>query len=115
VDLHGAFAPGERILGKITHPGFEHLTMEVRVERMDAESLFSFRWHPYAVDPAIDYSSEPMTLVEFRLEEVPAGTRLSVVESGFDAIPASRRDEAFRMNGEGWTEQMKNIERHVAG
>jgi uncharacterized protein YndB with AHSA1/START domain len=115
VNLHGAFAPGERIRGKITYPGYEHLTMEVRVERMDAESLFSFRWHPNAVDPALDYSSEPTTLVEFRLEEVPAGTRLTVVESGFDALPASRRDEAFRMNGEGWTEQMKNIERHVSG
>jgi uncharacterized protein YndB with AHSA1/START domain len=115
VNLHGSFAPGGRILGKITHPGFEHLTMQLRVERMEAESLFSFRWHPYAVDPAIDYSSEPMTLVEFGLEEVPAGTRLTVVESGFDAIPASRRDEAFRMNAEGWTEQLKNIQRHVAG
>lgn len=116
VRLDGPFVPGQAALGKITHPGFEHLTMQVWVERIDdAESSFSFRWHPYAIDPAVDYASEPTTLVEFRLEEVPQGTLLTVVESGFDAIPASRRNEAFRMNSEGWAEQMKNIERHVAG
>src|SRR5690349_8745514 len=87
VKLEGGFAVGKRVEGKITHPGYEHLTMEVAVERMDAEQLFSFRWHPYAVDPKIDYSTEPTTLVEFRLEEVADGTLLTVVESGFDRIP----------------------------
>ena len=88
--------------------------MDITVERVDPEHLFSYRWHPYAIDPGVDYSSEPTTLVEFRLEEVAGGTRLTVVESGFDRIPLARRAEAFRMNEGGWTEQLKNIERHVA-
>lgn len=81
---------------------------------MEPERLFSFTWHPYAVDPKMDYSKEPPTLVEFRLEETKGGTRLTLTESGFDKIPAGRRPEAFRMNDGGWTEQMKNIESHVA-
>jgi uncharacterized protein YndB with AHSA1/START domain len=88
--------------------------MDVVVERMDPERLFSFRWHPYAIEPSVDYSSEPTTLVEFRLEDAPGGTRLTVVESGFDRIPAARRAEAYRMNDGGWTEQVRNLERHVA-
>jgi uncharacterized protein YndB with AHSA1/START domain len=89
--------------------------MEVLVERMEAETLFSFRWHPYAIDPKVDYSPEPTTLVEFRLEPADGGTLLRVVESGFDQLPAGRRDEAFRMNEGGWAQQLVNIERHVAG
>lgn len=115
VKLDGRFIPGERTTGKITYPGYEHLSMDVQVERMDAETLFSFHWHPAAVDPKVNYSSEPTTLVEFRLEAVAGGTLLTVVESGFDQLPAGRRDEAFRMNTGGWVEQMNNIERHVAG
>ena len=80
---------------------------------MEPERLFSFFWHPYAVDPDVDYSSEPSTLVEFKLEQVASGTLLIVTESGFDSLPASRRDEAFRMNDGGWTEQLKNIETYV--
>jgi uncharacterized protein YndB with AHSA1/START domain len=113
--LEGGFAVGERIRGKITHPGYEHLTMEIAVERMEPEGLFSFRWHPFAVDLDADYSSEPTTLVEFRLEEVPEGTSLTVVESGFDRLPAERRDLAWRRNSEGWEGQMENIRRHVGG
>ena len=115
VKLAGAFAVGRRVTGRITYPGYEHVTMEVTVERMDAERLFSFRWHPYAVDPKVDYSAEPTTLVEFRLEEAEGGTLLTVTESGFDRIPPGRRDEAFRMNSGGWAEQVQNIQRHVAG
>jgi uncharacterized protein YndB with AHSA1/START domain len=115
VALEGPFAVGKEVKGKITYPGYEHLTMVVTVERMDSEQLFSFRWHPCAVDPQVDYSSEPPTLVEFRLEEVEEGTRLTVVESGFDRIPAARRGEAFRINSEGWATQLHNIQRHVAG
>ena len=115
VKLEGPFVPGQWTKGQITHPGYEHITMEVLVERMEAESLFSYRWHPYPMDPGVDYSVEPATLVEFRLEAVEGGTLLEVVESGFDLLPASRRDEAFRMNNNGWTGQLKNIERHVAG
>ena len=114
VSLTGQFAVGATVRGHILYPGYEHLKMEVVVERMDAERLFSFRWHPAAIDPNADYSAEPTTLVEFRLEETAVGTRLTVVESGFDRIPASRRDEAFRMNEGGWEEQMKNVEQYVA-
>jgi uncharacterized protein YndB with AHSA1/START domain len=111
--LDGPFAPGTRIAGRIMTPGFEHLTFELAVERVDRESLLSFRWHPYAVEPGVDYSSEPTTLVEFHLAEAPGGTNLTLIESGFDQIPLARRAEAFRMNEEGWTEQLKNIERYV--
>jgi len=114
VDLTGPFAVGATVRGNITYPGYEHLKMEVVVQRMEPERLFSFRWHPAAIDPNADYSGEETTLVEFRLDEVAGGTRLTVVESGFDRIPASRRDEAFRMNEGGWEEQMKNVEQHVA-
>jgi uncharacterized protein YndB with AHSA1/START domain len=112
--LEGGFAPGARVTGRITTPGYEHLIMDVTIERVDPERLLSLRWHPYAVEPGVDYSSEPTTLVEFRLEAAAGGTRLTVTESGFDLIPVSRRAEAFRMNDQGWAEQMKNIERHVA-
>jgi uncharacterized protein YndB with AHSA1/START domain len=115
VRLESGFAVGKRVKGNITYPGYEHLTFEVTVERMDPERLFSFRWHPYAVDPTKDYSKEPTTLVEFRLEEVAGGTRLTVVESGFDHIPIERRAEAYRMNSDGWAEQLQNIQRYVEG
>jgi uncharacterized protein YndB with AHSA1/START domain len=113
VDLESDFAEGATVRGKITVPGYEHLTMELRIERMDPERLFSYRWHPYAVSPDVDYSAEPTTLVEFRLEEAAGGTLLTIVESGFDRIPSGRRAEAFRMNDRGWSEQTVNIERHV--
>ncbi len=80
---------------------------------MEPERLFSFRWHPYAVDPKQDYSKEPTTLVVFELEEIPEGTRLKVTESGFDQIPIARRAEAFRMNSHGWAEQVQNIATYV--
>ena len=114
VRLDGEFAVGAAIRGHITYPGYEYITMEVLVERMEPERFFSYRWHPYAIDPKVDYSPEPMTLVEFRLEDAPGGTRLTIVESGFDRVPLSRRAEAFRMNGDGWSEQMQNIERYVS-
>jgi uncharacterized protein YndB with AHSA1/START domain len=113
-NLEGEFVPGAKVSGKITTKGYEHLTMLVAVERVDKERLLSFRWHPYDIDPAVDSSSEPMTLVEFQLEETAEGTLLTVVESGFDKVPPARRAKAFEMNDQGWTEQMRNIERHVA-
>jgi uncharacterized protein YndB with AHSA1/START domain len=115
VKLDGPFVPGEVSRGHITYPGYEHLKWEVTIREMVPERLFSFTWHPYAVDPDIDYSSEPTTLVEFRLEPKDGGTLLVVTESGFDAIPKERRFEAYRMNEGGWAEQMKNIDSHVAG
>ena len=114
VKLDGPFVPGQACRGKITHPGYEHVVWRAVVVRMDPEQLFSFTWHPYAVDSKVDYSQETPTLVEFRLAKTAAGTLLTLTESGFDKIPAHRRPEAFRMNEGGWTEQMKNIERHVA-
>lgn len=113
VEMKSTFAPGARALGRITHPGYEHLTLEMTVERMEPERLFSWRWHPYAVDPSQDYSSEPTTLVECELTDVPGGTRLRIVESGFDRVPLARRAEAYRMNSQGWAEQVQNIARYV--
>jgi uncharacterized protein YndB with AHSA1/START domain len=113
IKFEGAFKPGQRIEGQLTSPGYEHVTMEFAIERMDPESLMSYRWHPYAVEPGVDFSSEPTTLVEFHLEEVAGGTQLRIVESGFDRIPLARRAEAFRMNDDGWASQLENIERHV--
>ena len=108
------FAAGQRVQGQVTYPGYEHIVFDMLIERMEPERLLSWRWHPYPADPSVDYSKEPTTLVVFELEEVEGGTLLTVVESGFDNIPPSRRLEAFRMNSDGWDEQMKNIEKHVA-
>jgi uncharacterized protein YndB with AHSA1/START domain len=115
VNLKGkTFAPGKRVQGQITYPGYEHVVFDVTIERMEPERLLSWRWRPAAVDPSVDYSKEPTTLVVFELTDAPGGTRLRVVESGFDSLPPERRLEAFRMNSGGWDEQMRNIEKHVA-
>ena len=116
VKLDGPFVPGEVSTGHITYAGYEHLRWNATVKAMEPERLFSFTWHPYAIEPDADYSADPPTLVEFKLEPTPAGgTRLTVVESGFSKIPAGRCAEAFRMNEGGWAEQMKNIAAHVDG
>jgi uncharacterized protein YndB with AHSA1/START domain len=112
VKLAGPFVAGKSVTGQITYPGYEHLTMTVWVEKMEPEKLFSFRWHPGAVDER-EVAGEPTTLVEFALEDTRDGTQLTVIESGFDKLPAARRSEAFRMNDQGWNEQVQNIERHV--
>ena len=113
VKLEEPFAPGRTVRGRITYPGYEHVTWEAVVQEMEPEKLFSFTWHPYAVDLEKDYSQETPTLVEFRLEKTEGGTLLLLTESGFGKIPGERRIEAFRMNDGGWTEQMKNIQKHV--
>jgi uncharacterized protein YndB with AHSA1/START domain len=113
VKLDGPFVTGDVSRGHITYPGFEHLIWEAKVVAMDRPRLFSFTWHPYAIDKGVDYSDEPPTLVEFRLEPISNGTRLVVTESGFDALPANRRAIALRMNDGGWAEQVKNIKVHV--
>ncbi len=116
VKLQGkTFAPGQRTQGQITYPGYEYITFDVVVERMEPERLISWRWHPAPIEKGVDYSSEPTTLVVFELKDVEGGTLLSVVESGFDKVPPHRRMDAFRQNSEGWDGQMKNIEKHVAG
>ncbi len=114
VELNGSFVPGARLRGQVKHKGYEHVPFEITIERMDPEKLLSWRWHPYPVDPKIDYSAEPTTLVVFELEEVADGTALTVVESGFDGIPLARRLEAYRGNEQGWTAQMTAIERYVS-
>jgi uncharacterized protein YndB with AHSA1/START domain len=114
VRLEGAFSEGDAIRGRLTIPGYEHLTLEMLVERIDPERYFSYRWHPYAVDPAVDYSVEPTTLVEFKLEEIDGGTAVTIVESGFDRIPLGRRVEAFRMNEAGWAGQIEKLAQYVA-
>jgi uncharacterized protein YndB with AHSA1/START domain len=111
--LSGSFAPGAHLQGQVTHKGYEHLTMEILIERMEPERLFSWRWHPYAIDTKTDYSKEPTTLVVFELADAAEGTLLTVVESGFDGIPLARRMEAYRGNEQGWTQQMKAIENYV--
>jgi uncharacterized protein YndB with AHSA1/START domain len=115
VRLDGPFAVGELSLGRITYPGYEHVKWQARVVAMEAPTLFAFTWPPYAVDPDRDYSDEAWIRVEFRLEPAGGGTRLTVVESGFDRLPAERRDEALRMNEAGWEEQVRNVKAHVEG
>jgi len=115
VHLEGAFHAGTTIFGQITHPGYEHLKLELQVVELVPERYLSYRWRPNATDPNKDYSAEPMTLVEFTLEDAAAapGTLLTIVESGFSRLPAERRAEAFRNNSSGWAAQLENIERHV--
>ena len=113
VKLDGPFVPGEITTGHMTYPGYEHLKWEADIKAMEAPRLFAFSWHPYAVDPEVDYSQEPSTLVEFRLEPTRDGTHLTITESGFDALPPGRRPEALRMNDRGWTMQINNIKAHV--
>jgi uncharacterized protein YndB with AHSA1/START domain len=114
VDFKGkAFVAGKCVTGNITYPGYEHLVLEVLIERMVPERLLSWRWHPGAIDTAVDYSQEPTTLVVFEIEDAAGGILLTVVESGFDGIPPARRATALRLNNSGWDTQMKNIEKHV--
>ena len=115
VDFNGkAFVAGKPVRGQVTYPGYEHIAMEVLIEKMVPEQLLSWRWHPAAIDPSVDYSQEPTTLVVFELKEAEGGTLLTVVESGLDNIPLARRANVFRMNSSGWDQQMKSIEKHVA-
>lgn len=124
VRLDGPFKAGTPIHGKITpttvdpevakmQQPYEGMKFEIVIDRIEPKKLFSFRWHPFGVDPKVDYSSEPMTLVEFTLQEVPEGVRLTVIESGFDKVPIERRAQAFTANEGGWTKQMELIQKYV--
>jgi uncharacterized protein YndB with AHSA1/START domain len=113
--LTGTFRPNSTVSGGITLPGFDHLKLELQIETVEPESYLAYRWHPYAVDPDVDYSCEPTTRVELRLQDAPGGgTDLTVIESGFEHIPLERRAKAFEMNAGGWSAQLENIARHVA-
>jgi uncharacterized protein YndB with AHSA1/START domain len=114
VSLTGPFTPGAAVSGKLSAPKYAHLTLTLWVESVEPERRFSFRWHPYAIEEGVDYEAEPTTLVTFTLEEAGTGTRLTIVESGFDAIPESRRARAFSANSGGWDGQIKNIQKHLA-
>ena len=125
VDFAAPFTAGAHMLGRIvpttvdaevaaSQKPYEGKTFEITVERIEPERLFSFRWHPFAVDEKVDYSAEPTTLVELKLEDAPGGTLLTVVESGFDRVPLARRAKAFEMNEHGWAAQMKLVEKYVA-
>jgi uncharacterized protein YndB with AHSA1/START domain len=114
VTLVGEFAAGESIRGKVTYKGLEHLTMELDVVAIEPERYFAYRWHPAALDPKVDYSSEPTTLVEFELADADGGCQLSIRESGLDKIPEARRANVLRLNSQGWTEQAANIEKYLA-
>ncbi len=110
-----AFAVGQRVRGQITIRNYDHIWFDAVVERIQPQDVFAYHWHPYAVDPAVDYSQEESTLVTFTLKDAPGNsTLLTVVESGFDKVPPQRRLEAFRMNSAGWEGQLRNVVRHVA-
>lgn len=118
VTLEGPFVEGEMSRGRITWPGYEHVKWEALIEKIEPEKLFSFTWgHIKALDKqnySDDYSNAPTTLVEFRLEPTSNGTLLTLTESGFDKLPADTREEFFRRNDGGWSQQMENIEKHVS-
>lgn len=114
VRAEGRFEPGARVRGQLTHPAYTHVIMDIVIERVEPERLLSWRWHPYAVEPGVDYSGETPTTVTFTLEDTPGGTRLTVTESGFDRVPLARRAQAYRMNTDGWAKQVLSLERHVA-
>lgn len=113
VSLDGPFVPGRKTRGRMTIEGLEHLPWEAEIVTLEKPNYFAYRWHPYAIDPDVDYSKEEPTLVEFHLEETDSGTRLTVTESGFDRLPAHRMPEAMRKNEGGWNFQLKNIKNHV--
>jgi uncharacterized protein YndB with AHSA1/START domain len=107
------FEPGQRVQGPITIQGYEHVVFDVVIDRVEPETLMSYRWHPHAVDASVDYSKEERTLVTFTLKDTPDGTLLTVTETGFDKVPPARRMEAFRGVSNGWPHQLDNIARHV--
>jgi uncharacterized protein YndB with AHSA1/START domain len=109
--FEGPFVVGQTVRARLNHTTYDEWGIDVKT--IEPERLFAFTWHPYAVDPAIDYASEPPTLVEFKLEPSGSGTRLYVTESGFEKLPADRRLEAFRKNDAGWGVQLENIANHV--
>jgi len=114
VKMEGPFVVGEICRGQITYPGHEHMKLVATTEAMEPETLFSLSWCPYAYDPDVDYSGEPTTLVEFRLEPTDEGTHLVISESGFTGLPDDeRRVESWTRNSEGWEIQKGNIAKHV--
>jgi uncharacterized protein YndB with AHSA1/START domain len=125
VEFDGEFVAGARLTARIVptkvdpevakaQQPYAGMRFEVTVDRVEPMRLFSFRWHPFAIDPEVDYSKEPSTLVVFQLEEAAGGTKLVITESGFDKIPLERRAKAFTANEQGWTAQARLIEKYLA-
>ena len=125
VEFDGPFVAGKRMTGRMVptkvdaevakmQEPYKGRTMEWTVETIEPMRLFSFRWHPFAIDPNVDYSNEPTTLVLFELEEVAGGTRLTITETGFDRIPLERRAKAFAANEGGWAKQVELIAKYLA-
>jgi uncharacterized protein YndB with AHSA1/START domain len=125
VTFEGPFVAGAPLRGAITGTKVdpevaklqeprEGKPFNILVEQMEPERLFSFRWHPYAIEPGMDYSSEPTTLVTFRLDETPEGVELTLTESGFDQIPLHRRAKTFAANEGGWDHQIALIAKYLA-
>ena len=125
VTFDAPFAPGARMMGTISGTTadpevakrmerYAGAQVEFQVDRIEPQHHFSYRWHPFAIDTSVDYSSEPMTLVTFELAAAPGGTLLTIVETGFDSIPLARRADAFEANGEGWATQAELIEKYLA-
>jgi uncharacterized protein YndB with AHSA1/START domain len=125
VKFDGPFTPGSLLRGVIVptrvdaevakaQQPYQGMPFEITVDRIEPETLFAFRWHPFAVERGVDYSREPTTLVVFALEEVPNGILLTVTESGFDQVPLARRAQAFTANEGGWTMVMTLIEKYLA-
>jgi uncharacterized protein YndB with AHSA1/START domain len=125
VEFEEQFAADKRMIGRIVPTSVDPevaklqephrgMAFEFAVDRIEPQRIFSFRWHPYAIDQGVDYSKEPSTLVMFELEEVVGGTMLTVTESGFDRIQLERRAKAFAANDGGWSHQMKLIEKYLA-
>jgi uncharacterized protein YndB with AHSA1/START domain len=108
------FTAGARVRAVVTHPQYKGLPFDMTIEQVVPEQLFSWRWHPNAIDATRDYSTEPTTLVVFELADAPGGTLLKIVESGFDAVPLARRLEAYRGNEQGWDHQVSAIEKYVS-
>lgn len=126
VEFDGPFVAGERITGRMSptkvdpvvakmQEPYAGMKFDYTVDRIEPMRLFSFRWHPFAIDPKIDYSSEPTTLVTFELEAVTGGTQLTITETGFDRIPLERRAKAFAANDGGWSKQIELIGKYVEG
>ena len=122
--FNGPFVPGKLMRGTIVptkvnadvaeaQEKYEGMPVEITIEKMEPERLFSFRWHPYAIEQDVDYSAEPTTLIEFLLEETKDGVMLTVTESGFDQIPLARRVKAFTANEQGWGIVLRLIEEYL--
>ncbi|HWJ74701.1 MAG TPA: SRPBCC family protein [Kaistia sp.] len=125
VEIEGPFVAGREAIGKIVptkvdaevaklQEPYRGTVFRIRIEQIDPMHLFSFRWHPFAVDPAKDYESEPMTLVSFELADVEGGTLLTITETGFDQLPIDRRKDALESNDGGWEHQTQMVAKYLA-